>query len=74
VLVHLSGEAPSAVDPYVSPRSPQASAREQLVDRPITDVVVPFRVSDEPLVPVAPYLAIAVIAGAALLGLIFLFF
>jgi hypothetical protein len=74
VLVHLSGDAPAASDSHATLGSPKVSAGEQLGNRPISEVVVPFRISDEPLVPVAPYLAIAVIAAAAVLGLVVLVF
>lgn len=74
VLVHLSSDALAAPESSASPRAPKPSARERLINRPIPDIVVPFRVSDEPLVPIAPYLAIAVIAAAAMLGLLVLVF
>jgi hypothetical protein len=74
VLVHLSSDTLAASDPHPPLRSPKSSAHEQLVNRPIPDIVVPFRISDEPLVPIAPYVAIAVIAAAAVVGLTVLVF
>jgi hypothetical protein len=65
VLVHLSDTALGAAD---SSASPMALERNPAVERgshPIPDVVVPFRVSDEPLVRISPNLVIALLVAAA---------
>jgi hypothetical protein len=72
VLVHLSDNAHAAANSSAGAPAPDLARTAELANRPIPEVVVPFRVSDEPLVPIAPYLAIAVLAAAAAAGVVVL--
>jgi hypothetical protein len=69
--------AGSADDAPVLPASAlpgETSSPVELANTSIAEVAVPFRMSDEPLVTIAPYVAIAVLAGVVLLGLMLLVF
>lgn len=72
VLVHLSENAHAAAHASDGAPTSVLARRVEVANERIPEVVVPFRVSDEPLVPLAPYLAIAVLAAAAAAGVVLL--
>ena len=74
VVVQLSNGAPAAPHTSASTLPGETSSAVELANTSIAEVAVPFRMSDEPLVTIAPYVAIAVLAGVVLLGLMLLVF
>jgi hypothetical protein len=65
VLVHLSDDALAAAEGPSALLKHQNRGRSALSQRPIPEVVVPFLVPQEPLVSVAPYALLALLAATA---------